>query len=165
MKLRVVSCAPLRPCAEFGLRTRIRATAVERNTVCRTKDVGRGVKENGGWGVDTMTKDGQRSHRRTCERLVHDAVGCQVSMSAQISAAAAPHLRLARPGELCQWHLEWHDRGRQREDRRELADFAMSDGRMLGQPCLPRCLEHPLSISTIPSLSRAPCHHRTRYSA
>ena len=23
----------------------------------------------------------------------------------------------------------------------------------LGQPCLPRCLEHPLSISTIPSLS------------
>ena len=52
VKLRVVSCAPLRACADFSLRTRIRATAVERNTVCRTKDVGRGVKENGGWGVD-----------------------------------------------------------------------------------------------------------------
>ena len=31
----------------------------------RTKDIGYGVKENGGRGVDTMTKDGQRSHRRS----------------------------------------------------------------------------------------------------
>ena len=129
VKLRVVSvvsCAPLRACADFSLRTRIRATAVERNTACRTKDVGRGVKENGGWGVDGMTKDGQRRHCLTCERLFYDAVGCQVSTSTQTSAAAAPHLRLARPGELCQWHLEWHDRGRQREDRQEVADFMTS---------------------------------------
>ena len=38
---------------------------------------------NGGWGVDTTTKDDHRRQFRARERLDHDAVGAEASGSAQ----------------------------------------------------------------------------------